>query len=131
MDYLYTAHFSDESVFAQPADDKSTLKEGQTSKHDFLEHAKGRQLTAIYLRGLDHTLSVYSDGVRSVDGVRVATGDPLPEGVEWVEGDSAQGAYFRRVTKTFSEGLELQHTDVQYCVGMDAKPGVKNYLGVR
>lgn len=131
MKYLYHATFSDGSTFSQPADDESRLSPGEkSSKHDFIRHWERRVLETFVLSGDGHVVIV--DHQRKqflIDGIVVRPGDHLPHGFEWVEADPLQDVYYRRVT-IVRDGEETT-TDVQFCVGIKAEPGVRNYIGAR
>lgn len=132
MKYLYRATFTDGTFLRQPEDDESVLMPGKkSSKYDFLEHAKGRELAGFVLEGNGHRYRLdCSSGTFFIDDIEIRPGELLPEGLAWVEGDPAQGVYFRSVTKTFDAELQEISTHVRYCFGAKHEPGVKNFLSV-
>jgi hypothetical protein len=130
MKYLYEAQFQDGSKFKQPADDASKLNPTKSSKYDFLEHAKGRRLVRMALSGEGREVVALSGGWFTVDGVLTAPGSKLPDGCDWIEGDVHQGPYFRRVTRHYNADFEEVGSIIQFCVGLEPKPGVRNFVGV-
>lgn len=134
MKYLYRAKFEHGTTFCQPADDESRLWPGvKSSMYDFRALAETRTLdrlelveaaTGSYVCGLD-----CATGSFDIDGHEVTREGSLPDNFAWVSGDPDQGVYFRRITKTFSGTTELD-TQTQFCFGVKAEPGVRNFLGV-
>lgn len=140
MRFLYRATFTDGTNFEQPQDDSSKLLPGEkSSKHDILEHMKGRELATIeLLDGAGPWHFVYrSSGSLEIRNYEFKAhgefrpGEALPEGCEWIEGDPAQGVYFRRVRRHFNTGMEEVAFERSFCIGLAHAPGVKNFLAVR
>jgi len=133
LKYLVAATFTDHSVFQQPLDDSSKLDPAKTSKHDFLEHSKGRELRKVFLvDGKGRSVLLADAGRFIIGGRSYRIGEKLPPNYEWVEGDPEQGAYFRRIVRSFDpETLAETSVSVQYCIGTNPQRGLKNFVGVR
>lgn len=128
MKYLWGAQFDDGEEFRQPTDDASKLRPDKSSKFDFLQLREGRRVERAWLRG-PHDVVAFADGRFAVDGRIVQPGDGLPDDLQWVEGDPAQGEYFRRVTRDARSGELL---GLLFCIGAaPARPGVLNFLAAR
>jgi hypothetical protein len=132
--YLFRAYFEDGTQLDQPPDDSSAIDPQRSASYDLRVRSQGDALAQLVLlaRSGRAVASVHQKtGLFMISGLGfLMPGAPLPKGFAWVEGDPAQGSYYRthRHHLNLVEGQTVH--EVAFVIGTKAEAGVRNFLEV-
>jgi hypothetical protein len=135
MKYTFRVVYSDGSTLEQPTDDSSRLLPGlKTASFDHRQNLRTKQVRFFSLHDGSREVACvdHATGSFRAAGQIVSPEQPLPVGFEWVEGDGAQGHYYRTMSVTLNPqtGIIGKPVTSHFVIGIQSQRGIKNYLAV-